>query len=203
MSYSLVTNAGAVQTTTGVTTTGATLIVLWQAYDSGATVSDSKSNTWTALTNYSGVATFGRMYYCLNPTVGTAHTFSTSISYGAIFMQAWRGNKVTLPFDQENGSTGTGTTRQPGSVTPSEANELVVSGIALGSPAVTPTINSGFSATNVLDSGAAYGGGLAYLIQTTATATNPTWSWSGSANTTGANATFKAAPSNGGFFLVS
>src|ERR1039458_7307067 len=89
MAFSLVTHAigSASDTATpAATTTGSTLILVASvsAFATGlGTLSDSKSNTWTALTTWGAVGPyFVRMSYCLNPTVGTGHTFSTTGTSG-------------------------------------------------------------------------------------------------------------------------
>lgn len=201
MAFSLVQHSAAIHTTTGVDTTGANLIVLFAAYEAGSTVSDSKSNTWTALTP-KGSGGVAQLFYCFNPTVGSGHTFSTTpITYGGIFMAAFSG-ATSSPFDVENGvAPGSGTSIQTGSVTPSLNNELIITGINLGGSAASPTINSGFTQTDSINanSGVSYGGSLAYLIQTSASAVNPTWSWTNAATNPAVIATFKS-PVGSGFF---
>lgn len=189
-------------TTGSIDTTGATLLVICIAVDGGATptISDSKSNTWTALTaSTQTVKTI--LYYVANPTVGTGHTFSNTgaFNFCSLFVQSFSGVTTTSPFDQQNGSTGTGSaTLVVGSVTPSENNEVVVVGLGFNESGTPISINGGFTETSEQNfgSGNNYGGAMAYLIQTTAAAAAPTW-------TRGANvgamasrsATFKAAAS--------
>src|SRR5688572_5662429 len=69
-------------TTTAVDTTGATLLVLACTWFNGTTVnptvSDSKGNTWTGLTQQNNeTATSIRIWYVnsATPTVGSGHTF--------------------------------------------------------------------------------------------------------------------------------
>ncbi len=167
-----------------------------------ATVSDSKSNTWTALTTREvGSAAVVRLYYCVSPNVGAAHTFTisgTSI-FPEIAARAFSGVNVGSAFGAESaGGGGDGlTTLQPGSLTPSEDNALVVTGVASynESPA---SINGGYTAAIVPKGGNCLAGGLAYLIQTSAGATNPTWTLTGSGNATATAAWFKAAAVAGG-----
>jgi hypothetical protein len=87
-----------------------------------------------------------------------------------------------------------------GSVTPSAANELVVTAEGQGAAGGSPfTINLGFTITDqkAQVGGQADGGGLAYLIQTTATAVNPTWTGVSNGNMVVTIATFKAAAAGG------
>ncbi len=68
-------------TGTPIDTTGANLLIFGVSYLDGSapTISDSKSNTWTALTA-TLPSTSGdiRIYYAKNPTVGAGHTFSAT-----------------------------------------------------------------------------------------------------------------------------
>lgn len=179
MAFSLIANTSGIQNTSAIDTTGSNLIIVFTSYDSGATISDNKGNTWIALTA-GGSSTFGRFYYCINPIVGSGHIFTISISYGAIFVAAFSGQKSKN--DLENGSTVTGTSLATGSITPTANDSLVVSGLALGGNGSSPSINSSFTITNSRNAvnGVSFGGSLAYIIQTSATAVNPTWSWTNS-----------------------
>ena len=168
-------------TTTAIDTTGATLLVMvlidGQQSGFGTTFSDSKSNTWTCLTQIDsggGLSASGRICYVANPTVGSGHTFSAAGYQITIMVSAWSGVKVSTPFDQENG---TANAAQSGSITPTENNELVISayGDDYGSGALS--IDGGFTILNTKrGNDGTKSGGAAYLIQTTAAATNPTWS---------------------------
>ena len=122
-------------------------------------------------------------------------TFTATATGGhpTIFVQAWGGADLTAPFDQQNGNTAaSGTTYQPGSVTPGSANELIVS-LLFGAGSGTTTIDSSFTISDQLASTAnAMAGGMAYLIQTSAAAVNPTWTRGGIGNVGPASiATFK------------
>lgn len=178
-------------------------MVIGAAYDSGATVSDSNGNTWTALTAISpgGGDTFCRLWYCENPTVGSGHTVTISISYGAVFMSAFSGGKAAS-FDVENGDFAVSssiTSQQTGSITPTENNELVIACMAVGATNSAHGVNGGFTLAASVNgtTGVQYGGGFAYLIQTTAAAANPTFSWTGNAGAAGRIASFKQGVAGG------
>lgn len=191
MAYSLIANTGTgsvdgnTVTTAGINTTGANLlVVVLSDFDDGTTtLQDSRTNTWTGLTaRRAADGTRVRIYYVASPSVGAAHTFTatkdTNQTFPGLCVAAFSGGH-TAPFDQQNGGTTAGaTTLQTGSVTPSENNELLIAGISFFSsdPA---TINSAFNIANALDvddfGGGSMGCALAYQIQTTATARNPTW----------------------------
>lgn len=207
MSFALIANVAAGSTdsisvtTAAINTTGADLIVLEVSdylLDSPSTISDSKGNTWTTLTTYdSGQFNRSRLMYVKNPTVGSGHTFTatTTTGYPSIAVQAWSGAHLTSPFDQQNGSGFfAATSIQPGSITPTENNELVVTGV--GSLIVgAVSVNGGFTISDQVDysPGVHFAVALAHLVQTTAAAANPTWSWSGAAQGATGIASFKAA----------
>jgi hypothetical protein len=188
-------------TTSSVDSTGGNLVVVAVAsYEPSAapTVSDSKGNTYNALTEQIDTGSHRiQLFYAANATVGSGHTFtvSGSTSYSSISVNVFSGAKTTSPFDQQNGA-GTGSSPlSTGSVTPTENDEVIVAGIGLDSAASALSINGGFSTPAVayFAGGSAYGVGSAYLIQTTAAAANPAWSWTGGDQQTAAIATFKVA----------
>jgi hypothetical protein len=180
---------GETSTTPGIDTTGATLIVISLSYliDAPAsggtpTISDSKGNTWTPLTEYatSGHAFDGeiKLLYTFPSSVGAAHTFSANLasSFNAITVAVFGGKSAT--FDQETGATSPGaTTQQPGSITPSANNALLVSGCLFVDAGETgdASINSGFTLVHSKSDASGFGSAIAYKIQTSAGAENPTW----------------------------
>lgn len=206
MTIALVANAavaGANGGTTGaINTTGATLLVVAISESAGGqvTVSDNKSNTWTVLTGQDGSQPDSRIYYVANPTVGAGHTFTSTggSTFSVLSVAAFSGVVTTLPFDQQNGSSAapySNTTAKPGSITPTQDNEVVVCGFGTVSDPGTLTIDSGFAITNQtpFTGGTNYGGALAYLIQSTAAAVNPEWGFTGTVNGSIVIASFKAA----------
>lgn len=174
-------------TTPAIITTTANLIVVNLAIAIGATpsLSDSKSNSWTLInTAASSGAERSSLYYCLNPIVGTGHTFTlnNAVQFESMCVAAFSGVKATLALDQNHTGVqeGSGTTVQPGSITPSVANSLIVCGLgtAFSASGAVISINGAFSP--VLESvpfsaGTYYGSNLAYMIQGAAAAVNPTW----------------------------
>jgi len=99
------------------------------------------------------------------------------------------------PFDQQNGAASTGlvTSQQPGSITPTANNELIVTLFGDSNCSSIPTIDSGFTITDAIayNGSSNYGGAVAYLFQNTATAINPAWSITSSGNTVSSIASFK------------
>ena len=181
-------------TTAGIDTTGADLIVIGITglnIDPATITTDSNSNTWTPLTLRSHSGFLTRLFYSLNPAVGTGHTFtfSEASSFALITAVAYSG---VNSYDQENGSAGaSATTRAPGAITPPVGGALFVTSCCnFGS---AHSINSGFTLRqhNNAESGVNMGGGIADFIQTTAVASlSPTWSWTTASSNSAAIATF-------------
>jgi hypothetical protein len=170
-------------TTPGVDTTGANIIVIGVHSYAAGNISDSNGNTWTALTDRISTSDVRyRLYYCINPTVGAGHTFSTTATFGGIVMQAFSSSAGTPVYDQESGNVANSVTSiQPGSITPSVDDCLIITGGNFWECSSNPaSCNSGVTVTE----GAPFSGGVnfgyagGYLIQGTAAAINPTWSWS-------------------------
>lgn len=181
-------------TTSAVDTTGASLLVacVTDFAANSAAVSDSKGNTWIATPNPPfGLNNFGsadqaelKFFYAKNPTVGTGHTFSFTSNASTFLVSAYSGADTTAPYDtgsQGGGRSGPGSgSAQAGSITPSQANSLIVTVVTPSdSSSGAPTVDSSYTITDssAYQLGVAEGGGMAYFIQSTATATNPKWSW--------------------------
>lgn len=172
--------------TSGINTTGANFLVLtlssYEIY-SLPTISDSKFNTWNVLTSYS-TTPYERqtLYYAINPSVGNGHTFSASSSgsYPAIAVMAFSGMNTSAPFDVQNGNShgvGGGSTISTGSVTPSQDGSLIVTGQGGATSSQSMTIDNGFTKGTQIDGDVSYNFSvvMAYKIQSTAAAINPTW----------------------------
>jgi hypothetical protein len=187
-------------------TTGANFIIAGAVHLDGATFitfTDTKGNTWTPLTEYSsgggGIGNNLRFYYCENPIVGTGHGFTyagISMAGAGVAVAAYTGVKTTSAFDVENGSGSmSATTIQPGSVTPSLNDELIVTVVSTFNTFTAPSIDSGFTLRQYTSGGGAFFDiAIADLIQTTAGAVNPTWTPPGGPERRAVNiATFKKA----------
>lgn len=171
-------------TTAGIDTTGATLLVAMVADQTGTptTPTDSKSNTWVGIGSYldPGNSARGRLWYSVPSSVGASHTFTSggSVSQSTIAVAAFSGASAT-PLDLDSGHAfgfGEASPHQPGSITPSQDNCLVITGGTYGgdmtSYAVSGYTQAGFENTV---GGDHPGCAILYAIQTTATATNPSW----------------------------
>lgn len=195
---------GADITSSAINTSGASLLVMFVASYSAValpTITDSKGNTWTPRTRYGpGTAlSSSAFFYAENPMVGSGHTFTATgpgvNDFPQICIIAFSGTATSSVYDTENGNNGsTGASSiQPGSVTPSQNNEVVVTGFT-SINTMTAGINGGFTisdqASNVPSQH--FGGGIAYLIQTSAAAANPTWTLGETVDVSASIATFKA-----------
>lgn len=177
-------------TSSALNTTGANLLVLtispWSEV-SGISVSDSKGNTWNALTNRVGIGPATRIYYCVPSSVGSGHTFTVSASanfFGQIGVLAISGAAAS-PLYSEIGGTGN-SPLSAGMLSPPEDGCLIVTSVCTYTSSHSHSIGGGFtSSTTNYVSGVTMGGGYAYLIQSAAAAVTPTWTWT---NSTGAAA---------------
>lgn len=197
--YALLTHTGAGSTdtnnvtTTGIDTTGATIIVAelasWSAID--PTFTDSKGNSWTALSQAGDIGghSYSKLYYCINPTsVGAAHTFTASSTSGAPSINVACFSGGAGNFDQQavahTVDNGGAVVLSTGTITPTGSNQLVITGVATAvtNGTTITAVDGGFTITDTVSSTAnCSGGGLAYLIQTTIAAANPQWTTAGAA----------------------
>lgn len=171
--------------TAAIDTTGADLIVMSAAsFSAGFTVSDSKGNTYTALTLRGG-SFRQQLFYCLAPSVGASHTFTVTSTYPPIFVYAFSG---VSSYQTEGGATAaSGTSLASGNITPAADGALIVTGLgASGTGTQTDTVTpTGFvtPTTKQHTGGTNVAGAASYYIQPTAATINPTWSWTGGSRT--------------------
>jgi hypothetical protein len=183
-------------------TTGANLIVVGWVSDGSSTLGDSKSNSYTSLTNQAGL--YGNNvqlhYTATSPTVGASHTWQITNGAGSdsLCVEAWSGATQPAPFETgiENGAASgtTVSTLATGSITPTNG----IAGIV-----VTVTGTSGTPHTHTVDSSMSTlnngnGAGTTFIIAmaskvqpTGGAAINPTWSFGGTVAAAVAIAAFK------------
>jgi hypothetical protein len=184
-SYIASASGGTALTSPGINTTGANLLIVVVTVDNGGAylaIYDTiagHSNTYTFAKSQAAAGTATTYtYYCANPTyVGSGHVFNVSVAngYESIYAAAYSG-AASSPLDAVTNSAtnNANATIQPGSMTPTCTNELVITGMFTEGGA-TPTI-SGATVRQARSSGGAnWGGGLADSIQTAIVAINPTW----------------------------
>lgn len=162
-------------------------------------MTDSKSCSWSSITAHGtpGNVTVN-IYYAVNPTVGTGHTFTLTGTdlYGAVTVEAFSGVGMSSPFDQQNGNaSASASSLATGSITPAANNELIISGEAYFGDNSLATVSDSMTITDYMGGGGVTGGAMAYKIQTTAAAINPTWTFPTSQFAAVIVASFKASGS--------
>ncbi len=171
-------------TTSAIDTTGATwLIVVVSDVDGTSVPTDSKSNTWVALTGQtSGGAgpASARLFYVASPTVGSGHTFSSAGNSPGIAVLAFSGSVGSLSA-QTGAATAPTTTISTGTVTPTR-RALVVTGygdsLSLGGGG--KTVSLPFALVDAIGSTAGQNNAvaIAYYLQPSVAAIGVTWSTS-------------------------
>ncbi len=163
-------------TTDPIDTSGATLLVACvDCIAAARTVTDTKSNTWVPLTFYIALSLpTSQIFYCKNPIVGSNHQFTLTCGNASIGVLAFNHTDITANADGDVGVDANASTVQAAALTPSQNNSVVVS--MLGTLGTGHTIDGGFTIVDNLDQIAGTSGiTTAYLVQTTAAATHPTW----------------------------
>lgn len=180
-------------TTTPINTVGATLEIVLVGDYSSSTITSSPSNTYNALTSY-GSSPIATLNYLYSPATGASQTITvtgTSGAYPSACLVAFSGTTGST-VDQQNGATACcSASVATGSVTPTANNELVIAGGIVVGQSSGITVGSPFSSTLTQAFNAGYlTAAIAWVIQTTATAENPTFSYSAAA-ASASIATFK------------
>lgn len=185
----LITSGGAASSNTNdvsvtINATGANFIscVVGNYNGSSITVSDPTNGSYTGLTAKPGGSEAGiQIFYHQGGTYGSGLVITASGTgvYPSMRVAAFS-NMSSSPFDQQNGATGgTVATLQPGSITPSQANTVVIVGLGMQDiGAGVPAIDGGYTLQGytLFNSGVSEGSAIAYKILTSASAQNPTWS---------------------------
>lgn len=193
-------------TTPAINTTGATFFVAavtsWEPSVEVA-VTDTQGNAWTNLPAFFNTGnTRVRLSYATSALVGPSHTFSYlgpgtgNQAFCALAVAAFRGIRLVAPLDGQSGTPPSGasvTTLQPGSVTPTQSAALLVTALGFDN-SQTVTVNLGFTITNQVNYGGSmnFGIALAYLVQATPAAINPTWTLPVASNPAATLASFVA-----------
>ena len=172
-------------TTNAISTIGANFLILTLAYYTTApTFSDSAGNTWTTVrTDTQATNDHLKTYICYSPITSASHTFTASASgtYPSIAISAWSG-VLSSGLDKQSGAgSNSASSIQPGSITPTVNKELLICVFGSNNAATSSqTINSPFTSLDAFGPQPnALGVGMAYYIQPTAGAINPTWSFGG------------------------
>lgn len=164
---------------------------------------DTNSNTYTKIgTNtHSGVQNIN-LYVCFNPVVSInmVFTYTTSINTFPSIAVIGLSDLLNGTVDQTSGSANVSNPpnpNTPGSITPSIDNEIWIS-LAMDVAGVSGTGISVSIGTIAYSAGTitaqAYGIGMAYLVQTTAAAVNPSWTFPAGNNVMTSIWSFESVP---------
>lgn len=142
-------------------TTGATLLVIaGMYYGTGSTGGyDSNGNTWIQAINNNGAMIF----YCLNPVVGSNHTFTINAGYyPAIVVMAFKGYNPQP--GQTVATTGNGASIQLPAISPvTPSTLLVVCQMFNDGGIYAVSVDPGFTIVQNVPVGSTQGGVAAYL----------------------------------------
>jgi hypothetical protein len=195
--WSLIAHAAtATNTTPPIDTSGADLLIVvagnFGGMGTAGPVGDSKENSWV-LGIESLHAYESHIYWCAGGIVGPGHTFNWTGSFANMQVLAMRG-AAPAPADRTNHfgvDAALSNTIQPGAITPTEPNSLIVSGCV--ADANIDSIDSGFTITDKINYVTSLAGAAAYLVQETAAAVNPTWRFVSNAGPVAVIMSFKGA----------
>lgn len=170
------------------------------------TVTSSPANTWTCLTQYPDTAHASQICYSLSPTTSTTQTFTFTATgeRPAVVVFAFSGVTAFDAGKDIGSSTAGASSIQPGSLTPSATNGILVVQMASNGIIAPVAVDSGFSTPALFFDATATSAQIAasFLVETAAVAKNPTLSWSGVVPASAAMAIFKGSASVGaGAFL--
>lgn len=191
-----------------VDTTGSNFISVSSSnYNLNAvSLSDNLANVWTLDITQASSQQTTNIWSCHNPTVGAGHTFTlTGVgtpSYCTISV-VWASGISNIAVQSTNSVGSVAPSIQPGSVTPAENGDLIITSNCSWS-STSGSIDSGFSSNYVPfnTSNSNLAGGMGWLIQPTAAAINPTWTFSGSVPCAAAIAVYKATQIATSYTLV-
>lgn len=186
-------NATSVTSATLDSTGANFLIACVSNFGGGAdgTVTDNKSNTWNLKTRFIGGVSSVQCSWSKPTSVGSGHTVSNTSTQPSIGFAAFS-NVNASPFDTEVGTNGASTNPAGGSITPSANGALLVSSTGNLTDS-SGSIDSSFILIGSYQgvSGNNFGFGMAYFLQTTAAAINPTWTVSNGNPWAAVNLAFK------------
>lgn len=202
-------------TTPSITTTSANALSALACYtstsNSGGTLSDSKTNTWTEVpTDSPQVTSSGhcaiRVYNAKNISGGASHTFTWTLSsadFPSMIVVESSGRDTTAPLNAHGGyaESGTGTSHSGATVTASASDDVLLMNCDDSGGAEVFTATSPFS----IPTNGTNGDGTQYNVSHTQNDDNvssgsitPQWTTSRAIVSAGLTITLKAA-SGGGF----
>ena len=215
MAYALInsvaagSSGGGTFTSGSISTSGSTLLVaMVSSYHPATepTLSDSSSNTWTALGTSTGNDIRLKLFYVNSATPTTSGTHTVTVTgagaFASVVFAGFSGSAAT-PGDQFGSrNTGSSTTADcaAAAITPSENGCLLIGGIGFISATTGLTIDNSLTVQHFLQySDTNYLGiGFAWKEQATAAAINPAFSWTTNALTASLIGSFKPGAGGGG-----
>lgn len=182
--------AAATATISGLNTAGSNIflaVVNYYVLGTAPSFTDSKGNSWTPTTLKTQSVGAHIVYYCINPLTDSSHSFTASGvgSFPSVAVIALSTNAPSIALDVGKIATATqssGTTINPGSLTPSAANALLVAACESGGTAPTCSLSYTTEESYAYVPGTSFGTGIAWKFDATATARDPQWSWSTNVN---------------------
>lgn len=173
-------------TSASVDTTGAKIICISASYYTAGTlpitITDSKGNTYIGLTQQIGGVNviISRIYYCINPIVGSGHTFTVASIGGYPSLQvSYFSSTGTPTFDVQNASINYSTfTSLSCSITPTYDNSLIFSSMVVWNGGGPVTVNAPFTIGSYnVGSGTEFLNANCYYVQPTIASITPEFTW--------------------------
>lgn len=180
-SFALVVSTSASNaTSSAVNTTGAKLLVaVGSAFGGASTFTDSKSNTWIALTAPNSGSYTLDLAYCIDPVVGTGHTFSFGGGFNAFRVFAFSATGTVAYGGMDSDATSLSVTDfSPGSITPDLPNSLIIAGATTGATTADVAVSGSMALAQYPSVGGVnVGEASAYLLQSVAALFTPTFTF--------------------------
>lgn len=194
-----------------IDSTSTNLIVFFENdFSTADAPTENKSNgAATALTSRGSTSPKSTMYYWLNPTVGSSHTFDALTDAYGIFVASYSGVATSSAFDKETGSANASTSSsiKPGAADATNDSSLYIIGIGGDVGGTSLGCDTSFNNLDTLNYsvGVSWLGGLFdRIVSGTHSSLDPTVSWTGGADTrTAEMAIFAPAVGGGGGFAYS
>lgn len=195
-----------------INSTGATLIVFHVSRNTeSCAISDNKGNTFTLIQSVTSGTMVSEIYYCIPPAANTGvnHYFiyQACVPPGAmpsIDVMVLSATNISSPIDQQNSAAiSSALSGQPGSITPTANNEIVITAVNANTSTAAPIISAGYTVSSSINftAGRHVASGMAYSLQTLAAATNPTWTYGSSTISAQNIVSFRALSNNNSNFF--
>ena len=190
-------------TSSSINTSGANLIIInvgfYKGINNPLAPTDSNSNTWLTPGPVTVAGDFvNEIFLVTNPIVGSGHTFTfgDNSTFPSFEVEAWSFvDGTNTDANSNNGGGVAATTLSTGSITPPDNGSLVIAGcMVVDTVGTIPTaIDSSFTLgdTEAIVAGQCQGSGIAYYVQPTSAAVNPTFTFNNSTRAAATIISFK------------